>query len=487
MTTVDFIYKYNADGTYTKKNRQVDSGAISLTFVLATQKMTRGSGSFVTDGFTVGSILTTDATLNPGPFTITNVAALEITVASGIVNEGPVTKTATGTIIFTGDEDDQFCSCVSFDSTGDELFLLANQLEYIQKWDGGSGNFSNLGGWDTALVKARQIIPFQSRLIAGWTVENAIICARRVRWSVAGDIEDVTGTGSGFAELVETPDLIVCLKLLKNKLFVIKEKSIWELVYIGGTDVFRPAIRIEKVGGSAPLGIVSRGEELIIYGNDNVYLYDGLNLVPIGEQVYPYLYETGNRLVNTTRVNRVPSMYRREQRTFMMCCPTEGEVPSLIFEYYFKHGAWVLRDKEITAFGEATVAGGATWLDLVGTWEAQTWTWMIQALPAGAPKMLIGDSDGNVWEDDRLTKSTDYMVWETKDWMFAHAERVVEFRVQAKGGPFNCYYSLDQGETWSSAKEFAVSTGWTSYAEDCDIKWIEPWYIPRARSKSLVT
>jgi hypothetical protein len=33
--------------------------------------------------------------LNPGPFTITNVAALVITVSEAVANEGPVTKTVT--------------------------------------------------------------------------------------------------------------------------------------------------------------------------------------------------------------------------------------------------------------------------------------------------------------------------------------------------------------------------------------------------------
>lgn len=69
------------------------SGAISITFVAATQKITRGSGSFITNGFVAGDVILTDATLNPGPFTIVSVAALEIVCVSGIVDEGPVTKT----------------------------------------------------------------------------------------------------------------------------------------------------------------------------------------------------------------------------------------------------------------------------------------------------------------------------------------------------------------------------------------------------------
>jgi len=327
-----------------------------------------------------------------------------------------------------------------------------------------------------------------------------------VRWSIVANPEDITGTGSGFIELTESPDWVVALAVLKNKLYAFKERSIWELVYVGGTTVFRPDQRVEGVGTYSPHSIVNLGEELLFYGTDNIYLYDGIDLSPIGGQIYPYLYETENRLVNAARANRAPSAYIEELKSYQICLPTESGSPDLLAEYNFDMKAWTLRTRQITAYGFYSVTTGNRWLDLTGTWEARTWKWMEKALPAGAPTTLMGDSDGNIWEDDRLIKSTDYMCWETKDWMFAHSERVVEFRIQAKGGPFTCYYSFDQGKTWeSNTKEFAVSTDWTeyswplnftcqyvrvridSYAEDIDIKWVEPWYIPRARSKSLVT
>ena len=89
--TTKWIYRYlTASQTYEKKNLQVTTGAIALTFVNATHKITRGSGSFVSDGFTEGTIITTDATLNPGPFTTVTVAALEIVVTETVATEGPV-------------------------------------------------------------------------------------------------------------------------------------------------------------------------------------------------------------------------------------------------------------------------------------------------------------------------------------------------------------------------------------------------------------
>lgn len=75
----------------------VNSGVAGLTFAAATKTITRAVGSFLTDGFIVGQTITTDAALNPGPFTITNVEALVITVSEAVVDEGPVNKTVTAT------------------------------------------------------------------------------------------------------------------------------------------------------------------------------------------------------------------------------------------------------------------------------------------------------------------------------------------------------------------------------------------------------
>ncbi len=76
-------------------NIKTNSTAISLTFTSSTKKIARGAGSFVTDGFVVGNRITTDAALNPGPFTIAAVSALEITTTEALADEGPVTKTVT--------------------------------------------------------------------------------------------------------------------------------------------------------------------------------------------------------------------------------------------------------------------------------------------------------------------------------------------------------------------------------------------------------
>ena len=62
--------------------------AIALQFVASTKKIIRTSGSFITDGFTVGQRIYTTQADNLGAFTIAAVSALEITVEEAVVNAG---------------------------------------------------------------------------------------------------------------------------------------------------------------------------------------------------------------------------------------------------------------------------------------------------------------------------------------------------------------------------------------------------------------
>jgi len=85
-------YTFNPDRVAKFINFRTNSGAISITFSNA-KTITRGSGSFLTDGFIIGNKITTDSGTNPGPFTISNVSQFVITVNEAVTNEGPVTKT----------------------------------------------------------------------------------------------------------------------------------------------------------------------------------------------------------------------------------------------------------------------------------------------------------------------------------------------------------------------------------------------------------
>lgn len=72
------------------------SAGRTLTFAAAGKTITASTGSFVTDGYVVGHKITIAGTNdNDGTFTITAVSALVLTVSETVVDEGPLSSTAT--------------------------------------------------------------------------------------------------------------------------------------------------------------------------------------------------------------------------------------------------------------------------------------------------------------------------------------------------------------------------------------------------------
>ena len=66
------------------------------------------------------------------------------------------------TVQFTGDESNQFSCVTTLGSAGNEIFILTNGKDKIQKWDGSAGNFADLAGWSTGPVLAKRLVIFNA-------------------------------------------------------------------------------------------------------------------------------------------------------------------------------------------------------------------------------------------------------------------------------------------------------------------------------------
>jgi len=75
------------------------TNTVSVSFVSSTKKITRAAGSWLTDGVAVGMKVSTTDVTNSGPFTVTVVTALDITVAESITDEAAASKVITSRAI----------------------------------------------------------------------------------------------------------------------------------------------------------------------------------------------------------------------------------------------------------------------------------------------------------------------------------------------------------------------------------------------------
>ena len=399
---------------------------------------------------------------------------------------------------FTGDEDDRFDWTVMND-----LLITTNGKDAIYKWDGTT--WAVLG--DLAAIQAKLVSQFYTYCILGHTIESGTTCPHRIRWSDTADPEDWTSGLFGFFDINDTQDQIVQLAMLGDRIFVFKEESIWEIYHVGGTDVFKYRNVIMGTGTRCPGSVVHIRGVLVFLGDDDFYSFDGSYVTPIGQDITALVTESQTKIVNTSKLNRAPGVYDVATHNYVVVLPTESDEPDLVLKWDVRNKVWTRRDKQnVPCLGLDRATDRTTWDSAVGTWDGGSWDipWDRLSLPPGTPQVLYGLDTGVTHKDDRATKSTNRLVWESKDFLFGHASRITGVSIQAKGDPFDLGYSLDGGVTWSGDdtltpdvtefKELFQGYNLTTQKirfrirtsnETLEVKWIEPWHIQRKRSKSV--
>ena len=386
--------------------------------------------------------------------------------------------------------------------TLNDEFIFTNYVNVIQKYDGST--VTDLGGTPP---RARAITAFRNRLVVASIMEDGEARPYRVRWSSVGTTETWDGGTSGYVDLLDTPDWCVALALLKDTCFAYKDTSIWELQYIGGQTVFSPIMRSSVNGTISPNSIQTIKDMHYFSSSDAIYTFDGFNLAMQDTKLFPLMYKTGSREKSLTYPKRVCSMYFEEIGEYWLAFPSTRVTtrPDILLKRD-KEGGWVKNSAFYsTCMGlHYTPSTVTPWSSAVGTWLTQSYgTWRDTSRPGNVFTILIGWYDGQIYQDDRATFNTDIMTYETKDFLFGHAHKCVEVRLLYKKGPCTVYYSLDGGTTWVSLGTLSAQTNWTegvkyfnqttqrvrfrvtSTANEFQLKWIEPWYIQRARSKTL--
>jgi hypothetical protein len=407
---------------------------------------------------------------------------------------GAWTKISTAGPVFTGDSSNIFHS-----TTFNNLYLVTNGKDVVQKWDGST--WADM----TGSIICKVMVPFYSRLVVGNTIESGTAYPSRLRWSIIGTSETWTGTGSGAIDMLDTQDAITALCILGDKLFIFKEESIWECYYVGGTDIFRVRKVIDKIGTVASKSVINVGSFIIFYGNDDIYVFDGVQAVPVGTNMSPYLYETSDRVVSNTYLYKAISVYDSETNEYIVALPTlDNSEPNLLIFYNLNNKVFSKRILVCSCLGlYKDKAGSVIWSAATSAWNGGAWgiPWRQGYLPQGLPTVLYGGITGVVTREDKIVKSSELLTWESKDFVVSHNSRFVEFRYLAKGSPFSVAYSYDSGVNWTddvtltpsttelaevihyvNISKFKVRIRIRTYGTDFEMIWIEPWYISRARS-----
>ncbi len=254
------------------------------------------------------------------------------------------------------------------------LIVCNGGLGNIQRWAGRlEADFADMVGGgdyhDGTTHRALQVsVSQKSRLLLlsprsyssvskSWVENN-----QQVRWPTVGKLETWTGTGAGFANLIDTGGTNVWSASLGSQHIIYQTRGIWALNYVGsGAKTFDPVVMIPDLGLLSYHLLIPYNNVHYFIGTDyNVHAYyGGTTLVPIGNPVHRYLQAD----LNENYKNRSWMVMGPEgKRLWIFIVPNDAEYITKAYYRNMKTGAWGVRD-----FGSKYATGGLTAVSLVGT------------------------------------------------------------------------------------------------------------------------
>lgn len=186
-------------------------------------------------------------------------------------------------------------------------------------------------------MAARYLEEFASRIFGGFIVENGNNIPQRIRWSVNNNNRDWLNLGSGFNDLVDTPDEITGLKKLGNVLVAYKKNSIFFGV---ATQISSPPIvfspRYQNYGCIAPFSIASFGDFHFFIAQDGIYRLSLSSLDRIDESSNIFKEIIGT--INYAQISKAFGLANRLTKEYWLAIPKGTDTSnSLVYVYSFKN------------------------------------------------------------------------------------------------------------------------------------------------------
>lgn len=336
-----------------------------------------------------------------------------------------------------------------------DIIVFTNKSDPVKKWNGTA--LADLGGLTN--TNALTCATFMSHLLLGNTIESSVDSPWRVRWSSVGDPENFSTGTAGMVNLIDSDDFVVKLKGMFSKMFCYKERSIWELVYVGGSTVIRPVPLISNVGLSAAdtvaeiYGVPGKEGYHVFAGTDNIYFFDGRSIVPIGDSI-KYTIFGSSASVNINNLPVSQGLFERTSKIYYLAVPIDNSYPDTMYAYDMNTGTWwgpLQYGLPLRCFGRATLIG-TLWSELTMSWSSISSTWMGLTTPTDVS--LIGSStDGAILKLDPTTYSImgslPEAYIETGDYVPGKDTRWLRVDVDLLGSTgATLYASTDGGSSW---------------------------------------
>jgi len=280
---------------------------------------------------------------------------------------------------------------------GDLLQLWSELKDPVQKWDGSAATFVNLLGStsDAGLHYSRVCTDFQNHLMHLNRIEDGVKRPRKLVWSDNGVPELYTGGESGFLTLFQGADWGLTLEPMSVYMVAYRERSIHLISYIGAPFFMAQRQVINGTGPISPRGVLNFDNRHAIFGSDNLYWFNGVDLEPFGDAVRDDIFTR----MDPRYSSRSLLLFDEIRNDIIVVVPTafSNGIPDTWWYYNVTTKAWSgpREGRQCTGGGNWEKPGTTprSWLDIAGrTWQQVVGPWLGSRDIGGYLVLLFGNS-----------------------------------------------------------------------------------------------
>jgi len=268
--------------------------------------------------------------------------------------------------------------------------FFANGVDPLLVWNG----TDSCCAVTTAPTGATCIRSYKNYLFAANAESNGVRYYSRLWWSNPGDGH--TWPATNWMDLDgDDGDYISAMEILGNELIVFKERKIIAVTYVGGQYEFYAEGRQSGVGCAAGGSVVPIFNELLFYGIENFYSFNGRDVESLGDKIKDLITST---ILPTNRAGIKGMMYEEKDQILWAVPAAESsyEGNTHLFVLDYTRDSWTIHTGEVASFSWYSQTSDLTLSDLLDAYSSYGYSWGTRLFLSNAALTLVGTYDGYI-------------------------------------------------------------------------------------------
>ncbi len=292
-----------------------------------------------------------------------------------------------------------------------DRFIATNGTEVVA-WDGNANTAVVISTASTGLgFSCRSVLYYKNMMLYGGLVEGSTTKPANFKNSAIADPENVTTLEANEYIAAQSVDFLLTLKRLGDYAVAYCSNSVNVIQFVEAPFYFAIRTAAPRIGLLAARLVADYGDYHEFLAKDQAYRFDGLRLIPFGEQVFNELL----RLMDRQRLERASVAISEEKQEAYWVLPLvsdatdTGGAKSSWTEHYAEPAKGITpftkRDMPATAMGRFVKDSVGRFSDYTGfTFQSLVARFSDGVFSSNFPVVLFGDEFGYVHQLDTQTR-----------------------------------------------------------------------------------